>query len=120
MVEYRFLEALAQAAGWVMDKSAVETLRELCVTDSCRLTASRMVDQIDRARIELFVHDPDDVHGTIAQYDIQSLSQLEQKLVQYPTGTRFGLTVTGATPEIDASVRERIVRVARERGIQIE
>lgn len=120
MVEYRFLEALAQAAGWIEDKRAVEALRELCVTDSCRATADRMVAQIDRDQIDVFAHDPDNVHATIAQYDVQSLPQLERKLVQYPSGTRFRLTVTAGTPEIEATIRGRLVRAARARGIAIE
>ncbi len=79
-----------------------------------------MVDQIDRDQIDTFVLDRDDVRGTIAQYDIESLAQLERKLGQYSAGTRFRLRVRAPTPEIEASIRERIVRAARGRGIEIE
>jgi hypothetical protein len=120
MVEYRFVEALAQAGGWVADKTTVDALRALCVTDSCRTTVNRMVDQIDRGEIDTFVLDRDDVRGTIAQYDVESLAQLERKLAQYSAGTRFRLRVRAPTPEIEASIRERIVRAARGRGIEIE
>jgi hypothetical protein len=120
MVENHFLQSLALARGWVADKENVETLEELCLTDSCRDNAKGIIAQIGDGYISVVARSSEEADGLIAQYLIDSLPEFEQKLAQYSRGTRFRLKVSAPTPEIEASIRERIARPARARGIQID
>jgi hypothetical protein len=66
------------------------------------------------------MRDEDQAFVSIAQYQLESVSQLEEKLAQYPAGTTFRLTLTAPVRQIETLVRARILRIARARGIQIE
>ena len=120
MVEYRLFETLAKGRGWVAGTRDVEALRDLCVTDNCLNSAKSMLAQTDNGRIDVSVRDGDEAFVSIAQYQLESISQLEAKLALYPAGSAFHLTVTAPSPPIAAAVEERIRRAARARGIRID
>jgi hypothetical protein len=119
-LEYRLFDALAAGRGWLTDRREVQTLRGSCVSENCRAHADGLLDRIASGRIDVTVFDGDDASVQIAQYQFESLVDLERKLAQYPAGARFQLRVFAPSPTVEKSVIERIRATARARGITIE
>jgi hypothetical protein len=103
MVEDAFRQALGHGQGWLTQPSELRALRALCVTDNCRTQTSIMIAAGDRTRITIVrLDEPGDSWIQLAQYQLQSISALEQKLSQYPRGTSFTLDA-GALDDREAA-----------------
>ena len=117
MVEYRLFDALASGHGWLAGRRELETIRAWCVTEGCRANADRMLEMIAAGRLDVTVFDGDRASIALAQYQLESIADLERKLAQYPAGTRFHLRIFAPSAAIEASVADRILRTARSLGI---
>jgi hypothetical protein len=117
MVEYRLFDALASGHGWLTGRRELETVRGWCVTEGCRANADRMLEMIAAGRLDVTVFDGDQASIALAQYQLESIADLERKLAQYPAGTRFHLRIFALSAAIKASVADRILRTARSLGI---
>jgi hypothetical protein len=120
MVEYRLFDALASGHGWLAGRRELEPIRAWCVTEGCRANADRMLEMIAAGRLDVTVFDGDQASITLAQYQLESIADLERKLGQYPAGTRLHLRMFAPSPAIEASVADRIRRIARSHGIAID
>ena len=80
--------ALAEGAGWVIDRSAAERLERLAVSDQVKQQAESLARRIgDEIRLRLWsLEQP---HFDVAQYDLQSLDALKARLSLFPEGTVF-------------------------------
>ena len=117
MVEYRLFDALASGRGWLAGRRELETIRAWCVTEGCRANADRMLEMIAAGRLDITVFDGDQASIVLAQYQLESIADLERKLAQYPAGTRFHLRIFAPSAAIEASVADRILRTARSLGL---
>ena len=115
-----FLQALGRGQAWLTDDSGLRELRTLCVTDNCRTQADHMIDFADDTRITILrVDNPDDSTVRLAQYQLTSISALEQKLAQYPKGTSFTLDVTALDPQIAPVVVSEVMKFADAQGMTV-
>jgi hypothetical protein len=118
MVELTFLQALGLGRAWLTEKADLRDLRTLCLTDNCRTQADHMIDAADNTRITIFrVDDQDNSSVKLAQYQLSSLSELEQRLAQYPKGTSFTLDVSPLDPQIAPAIVSEVTRFAGAQGI---
>jgi hypothetical protein len=120
VLESRLFNALAAGRGWLTGRRDIETLRAWCVSDGCHADANRMLDMIASGRLDVTVIDGDEASVQIAQYQFESISDLETKLAQYPAGTHFQLRVFTPSPAIELAVVERIRAAAGAHGVAIE
>jgi hypothetical protein len=118
-VEWRLFDALASGHGWLAGRRELETIRAWCVTEGCRANADRMLEMIAAGRLDVTVFDGDQASIALAQYQLESIADLERKLAQYPAGTRFHLRIFAPSAAIEASVADRIRRTARPLGIAV-
>jgi hypothetical protein len=118
MVEFAFLNALGRGQAWLTDSGDVRALRMLCVTDNCRTQADHMIAAADDVRIGILrVDNPDNSLVTLAQYQLNSIASLEQKLAQYPKGTTFTLDVSTLDPQIAGVVVSEVTKFTDAQGI---
>ena len=69
--------ASAAAQGWLTTVDEIATLRELCVTDNCRIVAGMLISETGRPFVDLSRFDsPADLLATVAQYRITSMTAL--------------------------------------------
>ena len=120
MVELTFLQALGQGQAWLTDKGNLLELRAFCVTDNCRAQADHMISAAGDTRITIFrVERPDNSFVMLSQYQLTSISALEQKLTQYPRGTTFTLDVSPLDPRIAPVIVSEMMKCADAHSITI-
>lgn len=91
------------------------------MTESCRTQISIMLDAADDTRIIILrVDEPGDSLIQLAQYQLHSISALEQKLAQFPRGASFTLHVRALDAEIGAAVVSKILAFADTHGIAVK
>jgi hypothetical protein len=121
MVESTLLQALARGQAWLSDADGVRDLRGLCVTDACRNQVDHLIDVADDTRITIVrVDHPDRAVIMLAQYQLASIAALEQKLAQYPRGSRFTLDVRALDPSIASAVAFVLAKFAAAHGLTLE
>jgi hypothetical protein len=121
MVESTLLQALARGQGWVSDADGVRDLRGLCVTDACRNQVDHLIDVADDTRITIVRVDHSDTAVImLAQYQLASIAALEQKLAQYPRGSRFTLDVRALDPSIASAVASALAKFAAAHSLTLE
>jgi hypothetical protein len=120
MVEHALYSALGRARSWVTGPDELLELRALCVTETCRGQIDHMIAGARGlvVRVSRFER-PDDCFCSVAQYDLRSMRELEDKLSQYPPGTPFVLDVSPLDPKTAAIVADRVTQIARRRGFAI-
>jgi hypothetical protein len=89
-IEQALRRALSNSPAWLADLKKLERLKQLCVTQNER----QQVDHLIREwRSGIYIRyapaENDWGHINVAQYDLNSLSALKQKLEQFPLGTVF-------------------------------
>jgi hypothetical protein len=120
-VEDAFRLALGQGQAWLTQSSELRELQALCVTENCRTQTGIMIAAADDTRIiAVQLDEPGGSLIRLAQYELQSISALEQKLAQYPQGASFILSVGGLESRQAAAVASEIRTFARMHGIAIE
>ena len=89
-IEQALRTALSYGQGWLADPEKLKRLRPLCLSDSC-LTD---VDNITRSwNHDIGIGLSSNQHShyliSVAQYQLNSIEALKQKLLQFPQGTAF-------------------------------
>jgi len=80
-----------------------------------------MIDAGDDTRISILrVDEPGDSLVRLAQYQLQSISPLEEKLAQYPRGTAFTLHLEVLDSRITATPVSEISTFADSHGIVVK
>lgn len=118
-VESAFLQALGRGQAWLTGSPALRELRALCVTDNCRTQAGHLIDAADDTRITILRAEEPNPLVLLAQYQLPSISALEQKLTQYPKGSSFTLDVTALDPLIAPAIVTKITTFAEAHGINV-
>jgi glycine cleavage system regulatory protein len=65
------------------------------------------------------VEEPDDSLVMLAQYQLNSIAALEQKLAQYPKGTRFTLDVQSLDARTSSGIVAALTKFAEAQGITL-
>jgi hypothetical protein len=106
------IQAIATAKSWLTDEGSLRRLSELTRVkrvrdqlDSCLKTWE------DRPLIISFHNNPapSGFDGRVAQYEFHSVDEIESKLRQFPSGTRFVLQ----TPALDSSADDHTLAELR-------
>jgi hypothetical protein len=99
-LEMDLRNAMARGRHWIATDADLRTIESLCISQQCKVeTAQDLRTWQLPLRIEASSQ-PGAVHGRVAQYyGIESMEALEEKLAQFPKGTRFVLTVHGDDAE---------------------
>ena len=107
------IEAIARGKAWLTNGEKLRDLRSLCVTrEQCERIATYQCKWEKTPELEIIVFDHAQVWPHIAQYEMRSLSQLWQKLIQFPGGTtltlvpQFGPDQAGHADRIVAEVKK--------------
>ena len=120
MLEGTLFQALARGQAWLADERDLRELRSLCVTDNCRTQADYIITAADDTRITIVrVEEPDDSLVMLAQYQLNSIAALEQKLAQYPKGTRFTLDVQSLDARTSSAIVAALTKFAEAQGITL-
>ncbi len=83
--------ALAQGGAWLLREAGLTRLQSLCSSDWCRQEVAAWL-QAAKPPIHISVtNSGDNLHFTLAQYEIQSEEDLHRRLAQFPPGTEFQL-----------------------------
>lgn len=102
------IEAIARRKAWLANGEKLKDLRSLCVTtEQCERIATYQFQWEKTPELEIIVSDHAQVWPRVAQYEMQSLSQLWQKLIQFPSGTTLTLVPQFAADQ--AGHADRIV-----------
>lgn len=120
MVEFSLVQALGRGSSWHMDRARLVELGSFCVTDACRRQVEQLIEESERRVIRVhWQEQPDRPSISIGQYDLRSVTALEQKLAQYPRGTSFTLDVSALDPEAASAVTARVMAAARAAGLNV-
>lgn len=84
-----YFHALAFAQAWLSSKEDLETLRDLCLTESCKQEANSALIWRSQEYVMIAVVDP--VGDEFAERFMPggTFERLQQKMAQYPKGTLF-------------------------------
>jgi len=95
-------QALATGRMWLSDKAALQRLAQQTKVRGVRQQLEGYVKLWDDEPLTISI-DPSSFgfHGRVVQYEFQSIDPLKKKLAQFPSGTRFALTIS--TTESSAS-----------------
>lgn len=90
LLESSLQQALCLGSAWLTDANALSRVSALCLTPSCRdeinRHASRWKAEID---LEFRLNSEGWGEAFVAQYSVQSLEKLKEKIAQFPPGTTF-------------------------------
>ena len=83
--------ALAQGSAWLLSNAGLTRLQSLCSSDWCRQEVAAWL-QAAKPPIHISItNSGDNLHFTLAQYEIQSEEDLRRRLAQFPPGIEFQL-----------------------------
>jgi hypothetical protein len=105
-------DAIAGARAWIVDEQRAQRLSALCLDKWCR-------DQVpapDRGPVRINASDGGAIYGkvfTLAQYRLESLTEVRFKMAQYPAGTAFQWCGV-------EDGRDQMTQFASERGQRVE
>lgn len=88
-IDGAYFHTLAFAQAWLSSKEDLETLRDLCLTESCKQEANSALIWRSQEYVMIAVVDP--VGDEIAERYMPggTFERLKQKMAQYPKGTLF-------------------------------
>ncbi len=114
-------EALATGRGWLVDGRALQRLCALSKVYTVRQPCEQRVTswKNDLPRVSVNVS-RGGLFGHVAHYEFEGVEALKERLSQFPSATRFLLSVpVGASRETDEAI-EAVRTVLRERGFAFE
>lgn len=94
-LELSLHNAIARGAGWLATEADIHRIDRLCLSDRCHYETTL---DLQRLRAVLTVQ-ISGARASVAQYNTESLDQLENKLGQFPAGTVFQLRIEGPNIE---------------------
>jgi HPt (histidine-containing phosphotransfer) domain-containing protein len=119
-LEYALLNSLATSRNWLLDKTQLQALDQLCVTRGAHQNVEGFLqDWAETVRISRT--DGPDPWQVVQYHSIPTMTALETKLAQFPRGTRFQLSpfgFTGHAQQTQAFVRLR--PFLEKRGMQLK
>ncbi|MGI4792208.1 MAG: hypothetical protein ACRYFS_25570 [Janthinobacterium lividum] len=118
-LEYALTQALSTAPGWLLDLGQLKVLKSLCVTPGGRQNMEALV-QDWTVPVSIAYQEGDGWRA--AQYGpMSSVPALENKLAQFPSGTRFRIFYEGALADTQqAQAYHRLGTFLKKRGMRLE
>jgi hypothetical protein len=103
-LEIELRNAIARGRHWLATDADLRLMESLCVSERCRYETQQDLRAWQKPlRLEL----RGQANAAIAQYyQFESLADIEEKLGQFPKGTRFELTTAGGDGEAAAEIRK--------------
>lgn len=119
-LEFALTQALATAPGWLADRAKLQALRSLCVTEGARGNMAGFLREWATPVSITYGGERD--QWSVVQYgQLPSLAALENKLAQFPRGTRFRLSSSNLSDRIQrARAFGRLKPFLAKRGMQID
>jgi hypothetical protein len=82
-------QAMARGHGWLADKARIRQLLSIILEPNARMDLTAAISQIERKRIHVYYMGDTGSMFLVAQYQLESMDDLKNKLSQYPRGTVF-------------------------------
>ncbi len=112
--------ALASGEGWLSDESKLRRIRALGVGANIEQETEQALQAWLRGPFTIAYIATIPPSFTVAQYNQISLDSLKKKVAQFPSGTKFVLTLSSPTPSpAEQKVREEIFQFAQKNGITV-
>jgi hypothetical protein len=117
-LEVELRNALARARNWLADEADLRTLAALCISDRCAMETDRDLQTWRAPMLVDVAAGWDGFRAAVAQYPgLASVEELENKLAQFPRGSRFLLRVHGEDRE---AIADRVMRFGASRGLMLK
>ena len=101
------VQALAAGNGWLTDQAELRRLSQLSKVRAIEQRFDEYIKLSEGEPLTIFVEcAPFRFHARVAQYEFQSIDTLENKLAQYPSGTKFVLVTSPAESAGDQTVAD--------------
>lgn len=97
-------QAIATAKSWLTDEGSLHSLSELTRVKRVRDQLDSYIKTWENHLLIISFHNnpgPNGFDGRVAQYEFHSADELESKLRQFPSGTKFVLMTPAHDPEAD-------------------
>jgi hypothetical protein len=102
-LEMELRKAIARGRHWLATETDLRTIESLCVSERCVQETQQDLSAWQRP-LRLELRGP--ANATVAQYyEFESLTDIEEKLGQFPKGTQFMLTTATGAEEAAAEIR---------------
>ena len=91
----QLLEALATGRNWLTDRTKLQSLSGLSNVRGIQQELDRYLRYWDEQPLTIFLDlPPPRFHARVAQYYLDSMDSLKNKLNQFPSGTKFAVSTT--------------------------
>ncbi|WP_031498943.1 hypothetical protein [Bryobacter aggregatus] len=116
ILERTLASALGQAQNWVLDSRGLDRLHSLCSSKECRAFVQDWIHKTNGAIAINYSDIPPQPAFFVAQYSVRGTAALQEKLSQFPAGSRFRIedTPSDRTAHLRAAV-ESALRAAGHR-----
>ena len=95
-LEVELRNAIARGRHWLATETDLRTIESLCVSERCLFETGQDLRAWQRPLGIAVSSQPGGIQGQVAQYyRIESIEALEEKVGQFPKGTRFVLAARG-------------------------
>src|SRR5262249_18752425 len=117
-LEVELRNAIARGSHWLATDADLRSIQSLCSSNWCRReTQQDLAFWTSPLSIDI-MDQPNGIQGRIAQYPgLDGVAAMNEKLSQFPSGTRFSMRAIGRRTEKAAA---EIRRFAAEKGFAIE
>ncbi len=123
-IEIELVRALSNARAWVLSANGFERLIKLCVTEMGRKEAQNLAKQADQSSLQINVNfdssDDSVFQVSVGQYRFQSLSDLREKLSQYPKGTVLVWQSFNGGESADRQTFAELKKYIEEKGMKLK
>jgi hypothetical protein len=97
--------ALATGKSWLTDKTKLQRLGQMTKVGRIQQQVDSYLKNWDHEAITVFIHkqvlSPTRFYARLAQYEFHSMNTLKLKISQFPSGTRFSLSVAPSDSATD-------------------
>jgi len=118
-LEAVLVDSLATAPGWLMNEAQLQALDSLCVTRGAHQNVKSFLQDWAQPVPIIYTNEPD-TWQVVQYHSLPSVTALENKLAQFPRGTRFQLSSSGFSDQVQqAQAFERLKPFLEKRGMRI-
>jgi len=120
-LEMALVNGLATAQSWFAPPEKVQRVRALCVSQFARDQVDNMLSTLSSTPLIGVNTFADGIFaGNVYQYRTDSVNALEEKLAQFPRGTKFSVELNGSDPQELKKILVELKSVTEEHGSKID
>ncbi len=113
-------QALATGQSWLTDKAALQRLAQQTKVQRVRQQLEDYVKRWEDERLSIFVDASySRFYASVGQYQYQSMDALKEKLVQFPPGTKFGITLPTVEPTANETAAAEVRSFLTSHGMSV-